>query len=255
MSTDFKGNNESITTVDLYLALSDCMSKYLNVDRDSVYAHYIKVGKCSEVPNNSWAYFDRYCKRWNSNDYVGNEFDNLLILKEAINKPEYLDVNLSSVQSRKDSLNSACSSFIQNGLCDNFTVSGYFPHLDCPGAVETIVGDDIPCVLPNGNYATFYAVVKYYDSCGCGVEEPVPYYPTSYDIDPNYSEKLFFKRTDEDAQYNVSAEYSWEIIKNADEVVVSLDTNSMKEPTLRLGTLSTAIEPNIELSFIYTENH
>lgn len=254
MSTDFKGNNESITADDLYLSLSDCLGKCLNVPREKVYGHYTAIGKCEG--HGSWPHYARYNVRCGSNDYVGDAFDNLVILREAVGKEELLSRDIGTAQARRDRLTADCAPLIQDGLCDGFTISGLFPHLDVPGAVVDIRGVSgvIPCVDPSPRkYETLYAMVSYTDSCGCGLQEPVPYYPAEWDSDP--SKEIFLKSTLDDAKFGVSAEYRWGITKNADSVAVSDDTAGMDGPCVRIGTLSSAIDPGVTVTFSYSEAH
>jgi len=253
MSSDFKGRNESITSDDLYLYLSDCMWRHLGISREHLYEHFISIGKCEG--SGSWEYFDRYNKKFNSNDYVGNSFDNALILSRAVGKQEYLSRSVDTAQTRRESISTACSSFIQDGLCDSFTISSVFPHLDCVDSIVEIKGVSgfIPCVEPPpAKYETLYAMISYTDSCGNGYSEPVPYYPISWDDDP--SKNVFIKSTLENSTYGIDAEYHWEITRNANEVQISVDTASMDKAYIEIGTLSSAFEPEISVSLTYTEN-
>jgi hypothetical protein len=256
MSTDFTtGRNTQIGKDDLYLKISDVMSKYLGVNRQTLYQNYINAGKCDG--NGNWALYNRYNTNdidngcIDSNTYTDNDVDDLVVLKASIEKEALLDKDPSTAENRKQIIENACSALINDGLCNNFSLTGAFPHLDMPDSVISIdIDGTIKCIenIQNNEFANAHAIIKYTDSCGCGIQEPVPYYPPGQAY-----ENPFIKDTKDDAIYGINASYLWEITGEED-IVVSDATSSMIENHLELATGTTATNSRIRISLTYTEN-
>lgn len=251
MSTDFTGKNKGITNDSLYMTLSDKLSQYLNVDRDKLYRKYAEKNLCEGCGN--WTFFDRYNKEFDSNDYTGNKFTDIAIIKETIGREEFSSKDISTADERRDKLFSLCSGLIENNLCESFSITGLFPHLDCPGEIISIEGVSgaIPCIGEDGAYETLYANISYTDSCGEGLIEPVPYYPSGWDS--SLSGDITVKSTLDDLKYGVDAEYHWTIRRNANQVTIDPTTSGMTSAYLNVATLSTAFKPDINVELSYDE--
>lgn len=245
MSTDFTtGKNKKISKDDLYLMTSNIMSNILNVDRNILYTFYKNNNECPG--SGQWDYFDRYVKKYNSNNYTNNKLDDLIVLSAAVDKVEFLDKSDSTINSRKNKLESLCSSFIKEGKCNNFKLSSFIPHLDKPNEIDSFhrTSGIIPCI--EKGYETLTPYITYTDSCGCNYIEPAPQYPINYP-----DEQLFRKLANE---YEAdTAEYQWKITSNVDQINISPATSSMKENHLDIATLSTATLDSIEIEITYTE--
>lgn len=147
MSTDLTtGNNKKITSETTYLVLSDKLgelfqNKNIDLDRDFFFEKFSKNKLFEETlmfPENRWKLLSRYK---NSNDYTSNKFDDVIILNMVSDKHEMLDIKSDSIESRKELIESCCSSYIKNGYCSNFIneLTGFFPHLDRPGDIVSMI--------------------------------------------------------------------------------------------------------------------
>lgn len=246
MSTDFTtGKNKNISKDDLYLMKCDVLSKILNLSHKNLYNFYKSKGECAG--SGQWSYYDRYTNEYNSNDYVGNPLDNILILSAAVDKEEFLDKSDETVESRKNLLMRLCSSYIEENKCNNFNLSGLFPHLD---KVDNItinsVSGFIPCI--EVGYETFIPVLTYCDSCGQGYPEPVPEYPIGY------TGNMFEKLGNQNQYRTENSEFEWQITRNADQAIISPETASMNLGYIEIAALSTASLDDIDLEIKYSEN-
>lgn len=249
MSSDFTtGKNKKIGKDDLYLMVSDVMSDILDINRDTIYKFYSSRGECPG--KGQWGYFDRYVKLYNSNNYTNNRLDDLIVLSAAMNNPEFLDRSDSTINSRKFNLLSLCSSFIKEGKCNDFKLSGFIPHLDRPNEIDSFqlkIGE-VPCI--EKGYETLTPYITYTDSCGCNYIEPVPQFPLDYP-----SDQLFRKLASDDQYKADTANFKWEIVSNKEQVKISPSTTSMKEDHLDIATLSTAVLDitDVEIEVTYSE--
>ena len=248
MSTDFTGSNKSISKESLYLMSADKLGSMLGVSRDKMHDFYKRIGKCS--CSAEWGYYDRYTKTVNSNTYTSSALDDILILSASVGKEELLSKDVETAESRKAFIKNECSGLIEHGLCNDFELTGCFPHLDTPDQINSIVIDgDIKCIIDDNPFGTVHAKIGYTDSCGAGTVEPVPYYPLSTSV-----ENLFEKDTIEDPLYNLSGvEYLWSI-ENSGNVEISEATSSMTLDHFDAATRSTAVDTAIRISLSYTEN-
>ena len=248
MSTDFTtGRNVSISNNDLYLLASDKIATLLGVDRSDLYAFYKRTGRCSG--NGDFGYYDRYMKVSNSNDYTGNPLDDIYVLAAAVDQEIMLDKAPSSITVRRDFIMDKCSGLIAEGLCDDFTLTGCFPHLDMPDGINSFaISGEIRCIDKENPYGVVHAKIGYTDSCGVGVIEPVPYYPLDMPVSA-----LMEKDTLEDSKYGLSGvEYRW-VLDNPDDIVVSEATSSMTCDHIDVATSRTAISYTVVVSLVYTE--
>ena len=246
MSSDFTtGKNKSISKEGLYLKLCDTLSQKLNIPREKLYSFYAENGLCSGGV--SWDYFDRYNKEFDSNTYSENAFDDLVILSAAVDKDEFLDKTNETVESRRSSILNQCSGMMNSHLCNRFSLTGLFPHLDRPDEIISIDGISgvIPCYL-NG-YETLYANITYSDSCGCNIPEPVPSYPIGYEGN------ILVKNSMDETYEAETASYHWEITENPENIVLHEETSGMTSNHLILATSTDAVIPEIKVSLTYEE--
>ena len=266
MSSDFTtGKNKVITKECSFLMLSDKLGtlfKDYNLDRNFFYNLYKDENLfISTLTDEStrWNLFTRYKS---SNNYSSNKFDDVYILQKAADKADLLDKTDETIDSRKSIILNECSTLIKNGVClnQNFQLTGFFPHLDKPNKIVNIEGikDGEPCTsipcFENG-FATFYATIDYTDSCGKESLEPVPLY-TNYTINNDIiSNEKYDLNTLEDMNLfnnsDIQPTFNWSIEKNSIDVMVI--NNKFDSNTIEIATLSTAIEPYIELKLTYTE--
>lgn len=147
MSTDFTtGNNKKITSETTYLVLSDKLGelfqdKNINLDRNFFFKKFSDQKLFKETLNNEETRWNLLTRYKNSNDYTSNKFDDVIILNMVSDKYEMLDVKSDSIETRKELIESCCSSYIKNGYCSNFIneLTGFFPHLDRPGDIVSMI--------------------------------------------------------------------------------------------------------------------
>ena len=258
MSTDFTtGKNKKITNESTFLMLSNKLGnlfKDYNLDRDFFYDLYKNKNLFDSTLTDKqtrWKLFKRY---EDSNAYTDNVFDNVHILNSAIDNDEILDKKDATINERKTIILNNCKSKIDNGICSNFQLTGFFPHLDKPYKILSIesTSGDIPCF--EYGFTTIYATLNYSDSCGMEYIEPMPIYNNyTYENNKITNDKLSFNTMTDINLFdkNEMPSFKWEIVENSVDVIVK--NNEYNSNTIELATLSSAISPSIELKLIYTE--
>lgn len=252
MSSDFSGKNSSIKSDDLFMMMSDTLASRLRTTRELLIRFYQDNGVCGN--EDSLEIFDRYnTDPFDSNAYSDNEFDDISILDQAIGKEELLDKELSSAPQRKEIIENACSSLQQNGLCNDFTLSSFFPHLDCAKEIIALGNDrSIECADLQ-NYSIIYGQITYCASCDESFQEPSPYYPADF-IDGRDGRSILIRDTRDDAKYQIcNSKYRWEIVENESNVVIYESTASMDKNVLSVATSPAAITQSIKVALEFSE--
>jgi hypothetical protein len=262
MSTDFTtGENKRINEECTYLMLSDklgklFLNKNINLDRNYFYDKFKEEQLFTGTLNNEesrWALFTRYK---GSNDYTNNKFDDVIILNMIQDNKQFLNVKDDSLEKRKKLLNSCCSSYIKDGYCSDFSekITGFFPHLDRPGDIISIISTSgsIPCI--EFGYATLYANITYEDSCGMNHAQPVPTYKDfSFNVETDTIENEKWNyNTLNDISPNY-ATYNWKVIENS--IDIKIKDNITNQKTIQIATLSSASNNEIKISLEYSENN
>lgn len=260
MSTDFTtGNNKKITSESTYLVLSDKLGKLfkdknIDLDRNFFFDKFAKNKLFSKTLNDEDSRWKLLARYRNSNNYTSNKFDDVIILNSVNNKEQFLSLSDETIDSRKSLINSYCSSYIKDGYCSDFSnqLTGFFPHLDKPGDIISMVSTSggIPCF--EFGYGTIYANITYEDSCGQNVLQPVPTYK-------DYSYNKTTDEIDEDKwSYNtlndIAPEYAtfkWEVLENSVDIMIK--DNVVNRNIVEIATLSSASNDQIKLSLTYAE--
>lgn len=258
MSTDFTtGKNKKITDECTFLMLSNKLGQLFNEfnkDRDFFYDLYKDENLFESTltdKNSRWKLFKRY---EGSNNYTNNVFDNVHILHSSIDNEDILDKKNETIDERKNLILNKCHLKIKNGICSNFQLTGFFPHLDKPNEILSIesVSGDIPCF--EFGYTSIYATLNYSDSCGMNYIEPVPAYNEfSYVNDKIINDKFIFNTLNDINIFSIDEEpsFEWQILENSVDVIVK--NNEYNSNIIEIATLSTAISPTITLNLTYTE--
>lgn len=258
MSSDFTtGCNKIITDESTFLMLSNKLGKLFEeygLDRNYFYDLYKNENLFVSTLNDEtdrWKLFKRY---ETSNNYTNNAFDNVHILNSSTNNDLILDKNEETINDRKLLILNNCKTKIENGICSDFQLTGFFPHLDKPCEILSIesTSGDIPCF--EYGYTTIYALINYSDSCGMNYYEPVPLYKDYTFVNDKINEDKYELNTLTDIAIFQNDEkqpiFNWEIVENSIDVIVSGNYNSN---TIKIATLSAAISPTISLNLTYTE--
>ena len=245
MSTDFTGLNASIDNDSLMRMSAAVIGRLLNIDRDMIYQHYKNIGKCSG--NGSWGYYDRYEA---ANAYTGNKLDDLVELSAAVSQSTtFNSKDPGTAESRRNLLKGMLSDKITVGRCDDITSqisTGMIPHLDIPDTITILMSRENAVCEESGVWDVLTPVIDYTDSCGCGRSMPVPHYPDDY-------QGNILEINGESEYIPSEADFTWNILKGADDIIISDATASKHENTLEISTKNTAFLSSVEIEVSYAE--
>lgn len=199
------------------------------------------------VGSAKWDLYDRYIS---SNDYTNNKLDDLVVLSASIsannNSNNILfntDNTESGIERRKSSIMGELAPFIDDELCNDINLTGFFPHLDVVTDVKVkSVDGKVQCYEIKEE--TFYGVITYSDSCHEDNDlnkclEPVP----------DFEELVFERNTLNDPLVN-GAKYKWTILKNLDELKIS---GGFTNPTFKCSMKATGYSKDSYINLEYSE--
>ena len=230
MSTDWTTNkNKEFGKEELYLKISNTFASIGLIDIDDnnsvdkvrkTFYNLYKRHKLCEGDGN-WNLFDRYIS---SNEYTDNKLDDLVVLNSAINVNKNnnnilysKDNSQVSIDNRKNLIENEIKKLSNNGLCNEVTLTGFFPHLDVVSDVEVrTISGLVPCWELGEE--TLYGIITYSDSCHTDDDfnkclEPVP----------TFTNEQYERNTLRDMPEPTST-YSWEITKNKNQLKISEET-------------------------------